>query len=419
MSENTGTKGKGAGKFTYSLLALALLGLGAFVLYDVYVYNASKSWPSVGARVIASRTSCVPGRNTNCSARVRYSYLDFTAEAEIHSSGLFLTGEYRANEALKPFQPGAYILVHYDPARPHRSRPAGGGAMDWRLGLLLAGMGWIILYVTWSRRSGENRAGTAAERVGAGTVTFIVIVGLLGLLLPAAILLLLGAGGLLPGAYFASPEGRWAALANGMLLGGFGVCTAPLGLPLVLKFLRLPQKATDFISGVLAGAWVAGGALLGLTAYAVWTLYPHRRLIETGENLLFCGLALAAGVGVRAYLELGRRRRGSGFGVIGLDRQSVVCVPGGEVSVILSMEHKAKAVTADLELYGEDEDPRARYQAGVGQPARGPHGWTYRISVSLPEGVTVPVEGGWELSVKAEGDNGAVYLDSVTVEERV
>lgn len=313
MSYKTGDKEEG-GKLGYTLLALALLALGAFILYDVYVYNASKAWPSVDARVIDSRTSCGPGKKTNCRALVRYSYLDFTAEAEIHSDSLFPTGGYRAEASLKPFQPGADIVVHYDPNAPRRSRPAGGGAMDWRMGLLLAGLGWLILYSTWQPRAEEKRAGPAAESVGAGKVVFIVIAGLLGLLLPAAILMLLGAGGLLPGAYFATPEGRWSALANGMLLGGFGICTAPLGLPLVLKWLRLPQRAAEYVSGVLAGAWVGGAALLGLTAYAVWTLFPHRSLIETGENLLFCGLALAAGVGVRAYLELDRRRgvRGPG-----------------------------------------------------------------------------------------------------------
>jgi len=416
MSYSTGDKEEG-GKFGYTLLALALLGLGSFILYDFYVYKASKSWPSADARVIGSRTSCGPGKKTNCTAHVSYSYLDFTAEAEIHSDGLFPAGQYSAEESLKRFQPGSKMLVHYDPANPRRSRPADGGAMDWRMGLLLAGLGWLILYSTWRRGAEEAPAAPAADKAGAGTITFIVIVGLLGLLLPAAIILLLGAGGLLPVAYFAVPETRWSALAGGMLLGGFGICTAPLGLPLVLKWLRLPKKAADFISGVLAGPWAGGAALLVLTAYAIRALYPHRGLIVAGENLVFSGLALAAGVGVRTYLGLVDRRRARGFGVIGLDRKDVTCAPGAELSVVLSMEHKARTVTADLELYGEDEEPRARYQATVGQPIRDRGGWSYRISLIFPEGVAVPKDGCWDLSVTAEGDNGAVYRDYVTVEE--
>ena len=303
MAYSTGDKENMGAKFAYSLLALALLGVGAFILYDVYVYNASKSWPSLDAKVIESWSKCVSGKKRNCSAHVRYSYLDLTAEAEIHSDTFFKTNDYRTNEALKPFRQGSVIKVHYDPARPRRSRPAGGGAMDWRLGLLLAGVGWLIIYSTWQLRGEQDPGAPVAERTGAGAIAFIGIAGLLGLLLPAAIIMLLGAGGLLPGASFATPGGRWAALANGMFLGGFGVCAAPLGLPLLLKWFLLPQKAATFVSEVLTRAWVAGAALLGLAAYAVRTLYPQRNLIETGENLVFGGLALLAGVSVRAYLD--------------------------------------------------------------------------------------------------------------------
>jgi len=77
-----------------------------------------------------------------------------------------------------------------------------------------------------------------------------------------------------------------------------------------------------------------------------WRAVVSQLLALDGQWLALSAMALAAGVGVRAYLELDRRRKASSFGVIGLDREKVVCVPGGEISVVLSMERWAKAVAA-------------------------------------------------------------------------
>lgn len=254
-----------------------------------------------------------------------------------------------------------------------------------------------------------------------GMLGFMVALGLSGLLLPAAVALLLYSSGLLRAEFFADAGTRWAALGAAMLLGGFGICTVILGLPVVLRVLFFSKEAALAVTRVLGNVVLGAAALIGLSIYSAAALldsWPDQSPDAMG-NILIAAVIMLAGITVRGALEFGRARRKYGLGEAGLDRDELVCSPGEEIRLRLNTEKKASSVEATLQLYSENgEEPLASYPAAVGPAEPGAKGWSYRIAVKLPEGMPTPAEGGWCLSVKAKGKNGGVYHDSLDVEPR-
>jgi|GEM_PF-1740971 len=257
--------------------------------------------------------------------------------------------------------------------------------------------------------------------LGPGMMFFMVLLGLSGLLLPAAVALLLYSAGLLRADLFAADGARWAALGWAMLMGGFGVCTVVLGLPAVLRALSFSTEAALALTRLLGNVVLGGAALLGLSIYSAAVLldsWPDQSVGARSNILIAAGIMLA-GITVRGALEFGRARRKLGLGEAGLDRDEIVCSPGEEIRLRLNTEKKASSVEASLLLYSENGDePLASYPAAVGPAEAGAKGWSYRIAVKFPEGMPPPAEGGWCLSVKAKGKNGGVYHDSLNVEPR-
>ena len=259
------------------------------------------------------------------------------------------------------------------------------------------------------------------SKTGPGTMLFLGALGLSGLLLPAAVALLLYSAGLLRAEFFADEGTRWAALGAAMLMGGFGICTVILGLPAVLRVLFFSTEAALAVTRVLGNVLLGGAALLGLSIYSAAVLLDSwpAQSAESRGNILIAAAIMLAGITVRGALEFGRARRSRGLGEAGLDRDEIVCSPGEEIRLRLNTEKKAASVEASLLLYSENGDePMARYPAAIGPAEPGPKGWAYRISVKFPEGMPLPAEGGWCLSVKAKGRNGGVYHDSLNVEPR-
>lgn len=124
-----------AGKLLGHILAFAFLCIGALILNDAYLYNASKSWPAVAGTVTRSYSSCVPGKSYNCTAEVSYAYGTGAGRAQVHAGGLWYTGKRTTDEMLENFREGAAVKVRVDPARPWQNRLEGAGAMDWRAGV--------------------------------------------------------------------------------------------------------------------------------------------------------------------------------------------------------------------------------------------------------------------------------------------
>jgi len=256
------------------------------------------------------------------------------------------------------------------------------------------------------------------NKTSPGMMLFIGALGLSGLLLPAAVALLLYSSGLLRAEFFADAGTRWAALGAAMLMGGFGICTVLLGLPAVLR-LFFSNENSLAVTRVLGNVVLGGAALIGLSIYSAASLldsWPDQSA-EARGNILMAAAIMIAGIAVRGALEFGRARRKYGLGEAGLDRDELVCSPGEEIRLRLNTEKKASSVEATLQLYSENGDePLASYPAAVGPAEPGAKGWSYRIAVKFPEGMPSPAEGSWCLSVKAKGKNGGVYHDSLNVE---
>lgn len=126
------------------ILAFALLCISALIFSDVYLSHASKSWPVVTGTVTSSYSSCVPGRNYNCTAEVSYAYGTRTGRAQVQSGGLWYTGKWTTDQMLGNFRQGAAVKVRVDPARPGRTRLEGAGAMDWRAGLFFLALAAVV-----------------------------------------------------------------------------------------------------------------------------------------------------------------------------------------------------------------------------------------------------------------------------------
>ena len=250
-------------------------------------------------------------------------------------------------------------------------------------------------------------------------ITGLVVVGALsGLLLPAGLGLLLAAAGLLPSAL--TDAQRWYALIAGMFLSGFGVCTAPLGLPVLLRLLRVPVNATLALKKILTNAWLLSAATLGLAAYAAWKLWPVLAAIgnDASFNATYGVLCLLAGNGVRLALEIAALRKRLQFGTVKLEPDLIKCGPGEKAQTVLRMSRKAASVEASLELCTEDEGEDVIVPAKVGPAEPGADGWTYRISVVVPADVQLKGEDSWMLSVKACGSRGVEIYLQADIEQR-
>lgn len=255
------------------------------------------------------------------------------------------------------------------------------------------------------------------EEAGAGLGPLVAVLALSSLLLPAALALLAAAGGVLKTGAVHTDTARLWALAAGMFSGGFGLCTAPLGLPLVLKWLFVPRRAALFVSGGPASALAASAALVWLAARAWLRLPPAQTLVgKDGEWLLaLSALVLAAGLAVRLLLEFGRFRRRLMLGKVSLDREEASCVPGEQACAFLNSEKKPVSVSAVLKLYGAEADELASREAEVGAAVAAAAGWAYRLAWTVPKGMSVPPGGGWELIVEVRGRGGSSFIGSIAV----
>jgi len=234
-----------------------------------------------------------------------------------------------------------------------------------------------------------------------------------GLILPAGLGLLLAAAGLLPAALTGAQ--RWYALIAGMFLCGFGVCTAPLGLPVLFRLLRMPVNAALALKKVLTNAWLLSAATLGLSAYGAWKLWPVLDAMGSGagSNTLYAALCLLAGNGVRLALEIAALRKRLQFGTVTLKPDLIKCGPGEKAQTMLRMSRKAASVEASLELCTEEEGADVLLPAKVGPAEPGADGWTYRVSAVIPGDVPLKGEDSWILSVRARGARGVeIYLQA-------
>jgi hypothetical protein len=239
------------------------------------------------------------------------------------------------------------------------------------------------------------------------------------LLLPAGLCLLLAAAGLVP-AWALTDAHRWYALIAGMFLCGFGICTAPLGLPVLLRLLRAPMSAAQAISDAITNAWLLSATVPGLAGYALWKLWPLRAAIgsDSVSNVMFGVLFLLAGTGLRTYLEINLLRKRLQFGTVTLEPDPVKCNPGEEAQAVLNMSRKAASVEASLELCTEEEGEDVVIPAKVGPAEMGAGGWTYRITVAVPGNIALKGEDGWVLSVKALGTRGAATSAAANIVPR-
>jgi hypothetical protein len=242
---------------------------------------------------------------------------------------------------------------------------------------------------------------------------FVAVGALSGLLLPAGLGLLLAAAGLLPAAL--TDARSWYALIVGMFLCGFGVCTAPLGLPVLFRLLGVPVNAVPALKKFLTNAWLLSAATLGLAAYGAWKLWPVLAAIgnDAGSNAMYGAICLLAGNGVRLALEIAALRKRLQFGAVTLEPDLIKCGPGEKAQTVLRMSKKAASVEASLELCTEEEGEAVILPAKVGPAEPGAEGWTYRVSVVVPADVPLKGEDSWLLSVKARGARGVeIYLQA-------
>lgn len=259
-----------------------------------------------------------------------------------------------------------------------------------------------------------------SEEAEGGVRLFVAGLALAALLLPAAVPVLLAVSGLWAPGALSGLRGSWPWLAAGMMMGGFGLCAAPLGLPLVLGRLFVPRRAALAVSGGFASALAWTAALLGLTVYAWRSMaVPYAAAPgDAGLWVVFSALALAAGAAVRLALEFGRVRRRLALGTVSVDREEVSCAPGERASVSLKTGRKPLSVSAELKLFNSAAEEMASRAAAVSGPDAAGEGWAYRVSWTVPPDVKAPAGWSWELCIEARGRGGAVAREVVTVEVR-
>ena len=118
------------------LFELLFIGMALLVLTDNIAYRISRNWPTRDATVHDSYYVCsLSNYSSDCAVYVVYNYGTSTVTAEIRDSSLVI-GRARAQELKARYPIGSLVKVHYDPARPWRSRLDGSGAIGWRWAFL-------------------------------------------------------------------------------------------------------------------------------------------------------------------------------------------------------------------------------------------------------------------------------------------
>ncbi len=249
----------------------------------------------------------------------------------------------------------------------------------------------------------------------AGTAGWLV---LSSLLLPVGLWLLLIAAGFLSSGSLSEPYDRLFALNLGMLFSGFGIWTAPLGLPVVFKLFGVPEKNYKLITRILTTPWLLSPGLLGLALYGWRSVRPGLTGPYNRDNTLFPAALLILLAAGRLAIEIAFTLKRRNFGKADFDPESGECAPGEEASGVLTLGKKAASVEGKLELFSDGDAPLATIAARVGPAAPTADGWTYRVSAVIPESPAVVGAGGWVLSVKAKGPTGGTIEESFDVEPR-
>ncbi len=238
------------------------------------------------------------------------------------------------------------------------------------------------------------------------------------ILLPFGLWLLLVAAGAFHSDSPTEAYDRLFALNLGMLFSGFGIWTAPLGLPVVFKLLGVPAKNSRGITRVLTTPWVLSPGLPGLALYAWRGLRPGLTGPYNSDNTLIPAALLFLLAAGRLAIEIAFTLKRRNFGKIDFAPVADECGPGEEASGLLTLGKKAGSVEGKLELFSDGDDPLATISAKVGPAAPTSDGWTYRVAALIPESPAVVGAGGWVLSVRAKGLAGGTIEESFNVEPR-
>ncbi|MDD5208464.1 MAG: hypothetical protein PHV36_03695 [Elusimicrobiales bacterium] len=238
------------------------------------------------------------------------------------------------------------------------------------------------------------------------------------ILLPFGLWLLVVAAGAFHSDSPTEAYDRLFALNLGMLFSGFGIWTAPLGLPVVFKLLGVPEKISRGITRVLTTPWVLSPGLPCLALYAWRSLRPGLTGPYNSDNTLFPAAFLILLALGRFAIEIAFTLKRRNFGKIDFAPGADKCGPGEEASGILALGKKAGSVQGELKLYSDGDEPLATIAARVGPATQTADGWTYRVAAVIPESPAVVGAGGWVLSVKAKGLTGGTIEESFDVEPR-
>lgn len=244
------------------------------------------------------------------------------------------------------------------------------------------------------------------------------LIALSSILLPFGLWLLLVAAGTFHSDSLTESYDRLFALNLGMLFSGFGLWTAPLGLPVVFKLFGVPEKIYRVMIRVLTNTWVLSPGLLALAFYAWRSVRPGLTGHYNSDNTLIPAallIVLAAGrFAIQVAFALKRRN----FGKIDFAPVADKCGPGEEASGILALGKKAGSVEGELKLYSDGDEPLATIAARVGPATQAAGGWTYRVTAVIPESPAVVGAGGWWLYVKAKGLSGGTIEEAFEIEPR-
>lgn len=236
--------------------------------------------------------------------------------------------------------------------------------------------------------------------------------------LPSALWLLLVAAGAAAPRFLPALSDRWTALTSGEFLGAFGVWCSPVCVRSIFGCLSVPEEDVESALDIAFNAWVTSAALIGLSAYAAWSMRGRIPTIgprELGDAVLGA-IFVFIGTGSRMWASNSERLRQREFGRRSFEPSVIVCAPGGEAVATLKLEKAAKSVEAQLEMDSGDDGPDKTAAARVGTAMQTPEGWLYRVTAIVPGVPPSTAGGGWVLSVKALGRDGGEYIDAATIE---
>jgi hypothetical protein len=178
----------------------------------------------------------------------------------------------------------------------------------------------------------------------------------------------------------------WSALTFGEFLGAFGVWFSPVCLHMIFGCLSVPKEDVESFLDIAFNAWVTSAALMGLSAYAAWSMRGRIPTIgprELGDAVLGA-IFLLIGTGSRMWAADSKRLRQRQFGRCSFGPSVIVCAPDGEAVATLTLEKAAKSVEAQLEMDSGDDGPDKTVAARVGAAMQTPEGWLYRVTAIVP-----------------------------------